>query len=129
MLRRRGLAGGLLLCALAATACDGSQAAPEPTAPALHDIASGAASPPLDPKAAAFKQAVSAAGVPATQPDATTVVIADGICRQLAAKTSERQILDKLQPLAAYTAAQTDGKLNADQVASIYLDNAKSTYC
>lgn len=83
----------------------------------------------LDPRAAAYKDALLEAGIPSSQSNSTTLMLAEGICRQIAAGTDDPAILENLRPLAAYTASLSGGQLTGDQVAQIYLDKAQTSYC
>jgi ABC-type phosphate/phosphonate transport system substrate-binding protein len=91
----------------------------------LSDIALGG----LDAKAQAYKDALLAAGIPASQPDSTTLAMVQGICRQISDGTPETEIVANLRPLADYAAMMSAGKLDGAQVAQLYLDTARATYC
>ncbi len=126
------------MSALVATGCTttGTDAAsvPQSVAPAAGDIALGSESSrpetlQLDPRATEYKDALLAAGIPSSQSNSTTLMLAEGICRQIAAGTDDTAILENLRPLAAYTASLSGGQLTGDHVAQIYLDKARTSYC
>lgn len=87
------------------------------------------AQPQLDRHARLYRDALFDQGIPRSQSDSTTLLLAQGICKQLSAGTPEPAILENLRSLADYTATQSQGALTGDRVARLYLDTAKSTYC
>ncbi len=124
--------------ALFATGCTttgtDAPAASQSVAPAAGDIALSAEplrpeTLQLDPRALTYKDALLAAGIPSSQSNSTTLMLAEGICRQIGAGTGDPAILENLRPLAAYTASLSGGHLTGDQVAQIYLDKARTSYC
>lgn len=115
------MAGMLALMGCSSTASDTSAN----STTTLSDIALGG----LDAKAQAYKDALLAAGVPASQPDSTTLAMVQGICRQISDGTPEAEIVANLRPLADYAAMMSAGKLTGAQVAQLYLDTARTTYC
>lgn len=120
------------LIALVAAGCSSQeveQPTPELRQAALSDIAAETTEQPMAPRAREFKAALTAAGVPDRQSDSTVLVVAQGICDQLAAGTPDSEILAKLGQLAAYTATLTNGQLTGDEIAALYLTKAKATFC
>ncbi|NMN95131.1 DUF732 domain-containing protein [Antrihabitans stalactiti] len=99
------------------------------TSPTSTTTLSAVALSGLDAKAQGYKDALLAAGVPASQPDSTTLAMVQGICRQISDGTPETEIVANLRPLADYAAMMSAGKLTGAQVAQLYLDTARSRYC
>lgn len=115
---------------LAGCATPDTPAAPaDSPAPSVNDRKAADRGSQLDERGKKYKDALLAAGIPASQPDSTTLFLAQGICGKLADGTPDPAILDNLRSLADYTASQSQGKLTGEQVARIYLDKAKSEYC
>ena len=92
-------------------------------------VSRSADQPRLDERARMYRDALFDQGIPKNQSDSTTLLLAQGICKQLGAGTPEPEILDNLRSLADYTATQSQDALTGDRVARLYLDTAKSTYC
>ncbi|MGL4305873.1 MAG: hypothetical protein ACRCSF_06930 [Mycobacteriaceae bacterium] len=116
------------LALLLMTGCSSVATAPPEAARAIPQ-GTEASAPAITPQQFAFKESLIFAGLPLTSPDSMLFALAQGICTQLSAKTPEADILANLKSVAAYTATQTDGRLNETQVAQIYLENSKSKYC
>ncbi|KAA0021085.1 DUF732 domain-containing protein [Antrihabitans cavernicola] len=120
----------LLAAACVVVAGCGSTESPAASEVSSTPVVTGSApQPPLDTRAQQYRDALFAAGIPRSQSDSTTLLLAEGICRQLTAGTPEPAILDNLRPLADYTATQSHGSLTGDRVAHLYLDTAKAGYC
>jgi hypothetical protein len=122
------LAAGSLTLGACTVADSGDSAQSSSATPTAAAIALGGEQP-LDDRAQAYKDALIAAGIPAGQSNSTTLVLGEGICARLADATPEPEILANLAPLAEYTASTSQGTLDGDQVARIYLETAKSDYC
>lgn len=122
--------GGCLVGCSAATAADH----PGPAAPSVaavgHPVELRSSDQPLlDARATRFRHALVEAGIRVGPSNATTLLLAQGICDQLAAGTPEATILEQLWPIAAYSATVSQAPLRGDAAAHLYLDTARSTYC
>lgn len=124
-----GLAGCLVGCSSAGAGDDAAPAAPS-VAQVGHLVeVRSSDQPPLDARVARFRHALIEAGIQDGPSDATTLLLLQGICDQLAAGTPEATILEHLRPIATYSATVSQAPLRGDAAAHLYLDNARSAYC